>query len=365
VLPCVALAAVTMNLARMTLTTVGILACLLAFAITVSTRNIGVGNNVRLGDGYLVPEVVPVCIYIAAIGVQYASRRTWFARILLLSLPLWILGFMEFVPTNRVDRVYAQQSGDRDGSARLVYSVPENESFPASHRSAKEIDFGVPVAASEPSDATILAVDDVKIAMDADDGTRWVSPWEGSFGIPIGKRGEITLVLPSSVYSSFLGKKISLHLTLAVSEGKTQSSTTIPFPSTDVAIPGDGICSARSTISAASDHTQQSIDTHCRFPLRQPYLRITMQQTGADCHSGGEQWTGTLGDAPADFSIDPVELGANFSTGNSYSYNGLGASLPCPAAGVMLTQYGLERRTELSLTIRNFQLPAMVPESGH
>jgi hypothetical protein len=358
VLPCIALASVTLNLARAVLALLAIVACFVAYVASASFGMIRTMNGVNLPYANLTPQIVLVCLCVASICLQYATRRTWPARALLLSFPLWIVAIAE-LPLHTVERVYAQRSGTGDGLPQLVYSVPENESFPASHRSNKDIDFGLPIAATEPSDATILAVDDVKITMEAADGTRWASPWEGNFGIPIGRRGEVTLVLPSSVYAAFLGKKISLHLMLAVSEGHTQSSTTIPFPSTDLAIAGDGICSARSRISVGSDHTQQNIDTHCRFPLRRPYLRITMQQTGPECHSGGEQWTGSLGTQPADSSIDPVFLGANFSTGNSYSYKGVGASLPCPATGVTLTQYELERRTELSLTIPDFQLPPM------
>lgn len=357
VLPFVALACVTSNLARLALTLLAILACLAGFVASAYFGILGTLNGVNLPVANLIPSVILPCLCIAAIGVQYATRRTWVARILLLSLPVCVFATVELIPINTVDRVYAQQNYPADSIPGLTYNSSEGEKYGAVARSDKQIGFGIPVEAAGLMDKTILAVDDVKIAMQASDGTRWVSPWQGNFGIPLSSKGVVYLALPPAIYASYMGKPLTLHLTLAISEAEPQSSNSIRFPFTEASTPGDGICSASSRLSERSGYASQNIDTRCRFPLRQPYTRVAMLTEAPTCKPGGENWTGSLATAPAQLAIDPVWPGANFSTGQSYTSNDAASPLPCPAIGVTFTQYRLERRTQVSLTIDGYHLP--------
>jgi hypothetical protein len=359
VLPCVALASVTLNMARMVLTLLAVLACFAGFVACAYFGIVGTVNGVNLPDANLILRVALPCLCIAAIGVQYATRRTWVARILLLSLPVCVFAIGELLPINTVDRVYAQPNGAADAIPALTYSPTEGEKYGAVARSDKQISFGVPIEATGLPDKTILAVDDVKIAMQASDGTRWVSPWEGSSGIPASSRGVVYVALPPAIYASFLGKPLTVHLTLAISQGQSQGPTSIRFPFSEAPVAGDGICSARSRLSEGGGYSTQNIDTRCRFPLRTPFTRVAMLTAESACKSGGENWTGSLTTGPAQLAIDPIWPGANFSTGQSYTSNGVASPLPCPAIGVTFTQYRLERRTQASLTIEGYQLPGL------
>jgi len=167
----------------------------------------------------------------------------------------------------------------------------------------------------------------------------------------------LNVALPRSVYASFMGKPVSLQLTLAVSEGQPQSETSILFPSSRASTPSDGICSASSSYSEGAGYTSENVAARCRFPLRQPYLRIRPLMRDPGCDSGSENWNGSLTTGLADFAINPV-WGAATSMGATYSASGI-SPRSCPAVGVTFTEYRLERRLQVSLTIPDYHLPQL------
>jgi hypothetical protein len=225
----------------------------------------------------------------------------------------------------------------------------------------QQIRFDVPVESVGLPGKTILAIDEVKAVMEAPDGTRWISPWEGTFPIPVGKRGMVNLVLPRSIYVSFLGKPLSLRLTLAVSQAREESSASIPLPSVDVAVPGDGICSASSSTSERAREVEEHITARCKFPLRLPYREMSALMPNPGCDSAGEEWSGSLANEPAEFAIDPVWFDSGLNTGYTSSFNGDRPASICTATGVVITQYRLESRIEVSMTIPDYQLPSLPP----
>jgi hypothetical protein len=358
VIPCVALACVTANLARMALTLAGIVACLAGIVASLISRIAGTTSGANLPDATLIPRVVLLSLCIAAIGLQYATRRTWLARLVLLAVPVCVFAI---VPFRTIERVYARQSSAGDAVPDLRYSPTPGRVMAPVAPTDQQIRFDVPVESVGLPGKTILAIDDVKVVMEAPDGTRWVSPWEGTFPIPVGKRGMVNLVLPRSIYASFLGKPLSLHLTLAVSEAREESSTAIPLPSVDFAVPGDGICSASSSTSERVREVEEHITARCKFPLRLPYRKMSALMPNPGCDSAGEEWSGSLANEPAELAIDPVWFDSGLNTGHTSSFDGDRPASVCTATGVAITQYRLERHIQVSMTIPDYQLPSLPP----
>lgn len=91
VIPFFALATVTSNFARLILTLLGALVAILAISALASYFDSG-SVSTPYGDRISLPLLLSVCG--AAIVLQYAARRVWFSRLLLISIPalLTIIG---------------------------------------------------------------------------------------------------------------------------------------------------------------------------------------------------------------------------------------------------------------------------------
>jgi hypothetical protein len=192
------------------------------------------------------------------------------------------------------------------------------------------------------------------------------------WGVVIGQEGTANVSMPRAVYDRFRGKPLMLELTLAVAEGREQGSARIPLSPSGVAAVGDGICRATSTSFAGATSNLQNVATVCLYPLRQPQLtQISLQWLNQACNPAGANrfrggsWSGLLDRQAAYFSINPISIGPSVNDGVSYAASKDGLPAECPASQVMIAQYELAARTQATVTIPNFQLPSLSPESGH
>jgi hypothetical protein len=362
VVPIFAIACVTASLARMALTILGIFGCLGAyFASELLLMPV---NGAVLPPTLIWPALCVVLCGIAVV-LQYSARTTWVARVVLLSAPVLLFVVAELPPYS-VDRVYAQQGGGNHAAVELAYSPRPHERFPASLRTNKEIDFGIPVSVVETADHTIPVIENVKIAIEAADGSRWVSSWEGTWGVLAGP-GAVNLVIPRAEYERYRGNPVTLELTLAVEQARVQSSARIPLAEPGTAALGDGICLATSSLSSDANFSRQNVNVECRYPLRQPQLtHMALVWDDPACSptgSGSGSW-GSLDGAPAYFAINPVVAGPVMGQGVSNAVMKDGARVDCPASAIMFEQYELAGRVQTTLTIQNFQLPSLTQESG-
>jgi hypothetical protein len=367
VLPWVALACVTSNLARMALTVAGIIACYVGLILTMSFGIFGTSNSPSVPGTNLIGLAIALCLCGAAIGLQYATRRAWLARTVLLSLPLVMYASVDFAPIFSVDHVYAQKAGAAGALPQLAYDLQENVKQGAVTQFTRSIGFGVPIKALGAPEGTVLVLDNAKIEIETADGSKWVSPWEGLFGMTLDQHAEVNLSLPKTVYERFRDKPLSLHLTLAVSQGRVQSSSNIPFPSTEASIAGDGICMATGEWTEKATFDHQDVHTQCRYPLRNPYLtHIVLRYPDPACSPSGGAMRTDLGwsrngspSEPAQLAIDPVFPGSNMGSGESVPARHSGISHPCPGTVMTFTEYRVVGRTQASLTVPDYHLPPL------
>jgi hypothetical protein len=180
----------------------------------------------------------------------------------------------------------------------------------------------------------------------------------------------VNLVMPRAVYDRFRSKPVTLELTLAMEQARLQSSARIPLAEPGTAALGDGICLATSSVSVDANFSRQNVNAACRYPLRQPQLtHIALVWDDPACSPAGTDGTaggswGSLDGTPAYSAINPVWAGPVMGQGFSKAVMKDGARTDCPASAIMFAQYELAGRVQTTLTIQNFQLPPLTPESG-
>ena len=351
-LPLFSLATVTANFARLTLT---LLACLAIFVgCTFLTDGI-VRSSYTSANPYTNWLLYPLlfCGCVLVIALQYATRRVWVSRTLLIALP-FLLALT--VAANRrqslVDRAYPQPGAA--SAAPFSVELAPGPNRPIDARSYEGQDYiDLPLRYSGVAEGYVVDAADFKFTLTAADGSQWTSPWQHTQDpIRSSGTGGLSLQLSPALYDRFKSGPVTLHITYALSRYQADAVTTIPFPAGDVAVPGLGICKVESGYMGA---------LISRSALRDPRLTyFTTMWTNAPCS-----------DSPALSGATP-EVGSWYQPGNSdfsltsvwlfraYFYRDGGEGHVCPGSPLTVTQYHLVDRTQTGVTFTNFVLPAYV-----
>lgn len=378
VVPLVTLATVTSTLVRMALTILGIFAAIagVAFAAYKLEPN---SVSTPYGDRYSIPAILIVGG--SAIVVQYARRKVWFARMILLSLPL--LGvFAAFLwPDNSmVETAYPLGSGMAalaDVPIQFAFHNDPIRKVEVSEDSRSDtVEVSVPLEAAGVLAGRVVTIDDAMArATDAHGITRsmpWTSVYNHYF-LRGGWVSSVSLAMKRSDYQALKGRPLTLQLSLALTEAKTESITRIPLPKHDFAIPDFGICAGSEGMSGLGS----SLD--CRTALHGPpltYVKANLSGTPCSKRRGTEaaqpapdlnpdvapdaggiahatSWEGSLEHDPSDVGLTSVwTTRVSLSEGDYLSNKYL-----CPGTIVSFTRFSLVRRLRTTLTIPNFVLP--------
>ena len=357
-LPLFSVATVTANFARLALTLV---AC---FALLIGIEFLGNGTfhgSYTAANPYTnwLPYPLLFCGCVLAIALQYATRRTWDSRALLIALPFLVA---LTVAANRrqslVDRAYPQPSATSAAPVSIAAIPSAVHPFEArSYEGRDYIDF--PVRFTGVADGYAVVTADFKFTITAADGSQWTSPWQEIHDhiSPAGNSGWLSLELSPALYNRFKSGPVNLHITFAVSRYQAVSVATIPYPTHDQAVPGIGIC------GADAEYRYDNDTLLCRSAPRDPRLTyFTTLWTNAPCSvppaSPGatpqvDAWdeSGNPGFAP----LTAVRLSRVFFFKDEPAHAHL-----CPGSPLTVTQYHLVDRTQAGFTLANFVLPAYV-----
>jgi len=381
VLPIFALATVTSNFARMTLTLLVAIVGMLCLG-SLSSRLLPTHPVVAPPSNSAVGSYsILLCAGIAAVLMQYSLRKVWLARLLVFGTPaLFIIAGPVLARLSNdqalIDRNYPTLAGQDAAPVQLSVNPfsPGEREFVTDMLHNGEIVAHIPLKGTGVADGYAEIPNDVRIAFEAPDGYQWVSPWEPSSTpsfLPGGGSGDSAITMPRAIYDRLKGKPLTVHLTLAVTQAKVKGITQIPLPSRDFSVPDFGVCSP---VSGWMTPIEDATGIVCRSALRQPpltYIGVVWSNTSCstphaepDPGVQGDGWAGSLDRAPAQFGITSVWQAA-FRLSNEYKdeRNGTPRYL-CPGSPVTFTQYGLFRRTQVSLTIQGFQLAAVREGSG-
>ena len=353
-LPLFSVATVTQNFARLTLT---LLACLAIFVgCTFLTDGI-VRSSYTSANPYTNWLLYPLlfCGCVLVIALQYATRRVWVSRTLLIALP-FLLALT--VAANRrqslVDRAYPQPGAA--SAAPFSVELAPGPNRPIDARSYEGQDYiDLPLRYSGVAEGYVVDAADFKFTLTAADGSQWTSPWQHTQDpIRSSGTGGLSLQLSPALYDRFKSGPVTLHITYALNRYQADAVATVPYPTRDQAVPGIGICSGD---SGYMDDTLL-----CRSALRDPRLTyFTTMWTSAPCSASpaSSDATSQVGgwhepENPT-FALTPVWIFRSFFYRDDPAHAHV-----CPGSPLTVTQYHLVDRTQTGVTLTNFVLPAEV-----
>ncbi len=381
VTPLFAIATVTSTFAHGIVAVIGVLLGFVCFGI-LSTLLAGLGFGVRVStpnsDYFSIPILLCVCG--AAIAVQYASRRLWLSRLLLIGLFL-AFGAETLAPSDggAVDRAYAAKAGSQESPVRITLfqdATHQVTGIPADRD--KHVQINLPVQISGVADGSMMMPNDVRVSIDAPNGIHWTSPWQAIYNyhyLPGPQESNVAFDIDRSVYEKVKSTPVQLQLTLALTQTQAGEATQIPLLATDFSVPGFGLCSPERWPDATLNITGIS----CRSAFRQPHLTYVetlwsnLPCSGAKTEPNtgvhGAAWAGDFDNAPAQFSIASV-WSVLVSLSNSFQYTGE-RDRPekprylCPGTPITFTRYSPVKRLQTEVVIPNFQMPTKATPEGY
>ena len=364
ILPLFAIAAVTANFARMTLTLVATLFLYITFMFFASTIQVGrTSAYIPYHDPFVFPLIFCVCA--AAIIFQYATRRVWISRGLLLTVPILaiVLGYA-YDRQSLVDRAYPAPSSA--STPPVLISLAADANHPVKARSERGHDYiDLRVQYSGVPEGHAVFSDNVKFTLIAADGQQWTSPWQQNDDriVPGTQSAELSLMLSPDVYDRFKSAPVTLHITSALTRLQAGTVTAMNYPSDDVSVPGVGFCSPQFERGAGlvcRSVGWQSQLTH--ITVLWSHASCSDTQPTAENTAPGNAWRG-LNPVVLDTAMSPVLVQNTFFS-NSRGHEDFSGSEHgwhiCPGSPLTFTQYNIVDRTQSDLTIPNFQLPANV-----
>jgi hypothetical protein len=397
VLPLVAIAAVTENFFRMAFALLGAVLMGVAALVAITLQGYSNGyNNIwnRLlllaMDNLAAPAhslasighhkpLLFALLFATVCGMvvllQYARRKTWLCRMILLALPIAIAiaGMVKahYALNGQalIDHDYPKLSADA-APIQLAYGVDEKHQivvFRGKNNSGALIAGArIPLHVSEIAEGTALIVDHSIVTLEAADGFRWSTegniPALRKYDLP-GSRvrddydmPQAFFEIPYALYERIKTGPLTVRITLALTQLQETNSVRATLPAHDVAVPGFGLCE----VETVGYGTLQ-----CRSALRDPQLtNVSASWSTTPCAvpedelllNHGMQWPGQLDREPAEFGIVPIQF-LEVTYGWAYQDPKFYMEHVCTGAPITFTQYKFKGRSQVNLTIPNFYFP--------
>jgi hypothetical protein len=359
IVPLVAISAVTRNFVRMTLTLLAILLSIVAIAFLVSfVDSNSVGTPYE--DVYSFPLIL--IIGISAIVLQYARRKVWLARALMVSAHICIAIAAIVLPTQgMVDSAFLRSATPLDTPLQVSIDQEERKVSVGNSEKKDEFEVSIPLRVEGVVPQHMVNIDDVKASMDGPNDLHWISSWHVVYNhrfLNGAWRSTIEFKMPKCIYEQFRATPVTLKLSFAATEARAGKPTQIPLSHRGFVVPGFGICPANSDWAEGGVPATMT----CRSAFNQARLTyITVPKSKEPCNANSAEpqetdaignWPGSLEPAPAEFGITSVWT----STVNLFSESGT-ARYVCPGATLTFTPYELLRRTQFDTTIPDLTLP--------
>jgi len=378
VLPLFAVATVTSNFARMTLTLLGVFLGILALEFAMQRfmphPTSSIQGTSLIAEGLLIVGIIGLCLSGLVIVLQYAVRRAALARVLLFGIPALLILCSplsaRLEQQHSHSRIEANYPATSTPPVQLAYrpidpDLRQIDVFPDN----SDVIIHTPLEGTGVAPGTVLVPDEVKLEVEAPNGFRWTSDWQDTAAPKFyaGAAGsDAAVVMPRAIYEQLKGMPLTTRVTLALTQAKATSVSQIALPHHDFSVPGFGVCAP---LTGFFSPYGQASGLLCRSALRDPpltYIGVVWSDTPCNIANSnpdpgpgvqGAAWAGSLDRAPADTNISPVQQ-VNFNLTNGYKSGGRGYSrYLCPGAPVTFTQYERVGRTQAGVTIHDFHLP--------
>jgi hypothetical protein len=398
IVPLFTLAVVTKNFARMTLTLLAMLLLVVGIAF-LSSLSEGDGVSVPYGDRYSLPVLLLACG--CAIGLQYAGRKVWIARGLLLAVVPAIIVVAVMFPTQAmVDTAYPRAA--RPADAPMQFAVPPVEAkqpmvFRAGNK-ADLIEVVIPVTSEGVLPSRAVLVEDVKMVAVGPQGEQWSSPWTSVYNMRYlagNYDSRFVIKMKRADFARFHAKTARVTLVFAMTEVWSGPSVETVLTSKPKLIPGLGVCMTERPSWSISG--EQNLACRNAFGVTElTYVktaeysgpcgglnssenseegknRDVSEDDGEDSKTDNvdpretpkpiimADWVGSVQPDPADFGLTSVwSVGLNLKPLNGEPQR----SYLCPNTPVTFTRYHLARRVRTELSIPDFHFAESVPEAA-
>jgi hypothetical protein len=140
--------------------------------VTSSDTGVDISSSLLI----VICAIVPV--------VQYATRRVWLSRLLLLVLPVSMC-VMSFVSPDAalIYKAYPRPTGSQAPPLQIALDTDlVDQGIARWDRSSKFIALNIPLKVSGVGEGTAIQSDNVMLSIEGPNGMRWTSPWQSADG---------------------------------------------------------------------------------------------------------------------------------------------------------------------------------------
>jgi hypothetical protein len=357
VLPIVAIATVTSTFARFVLTLLGAVVYLgiiiWTFSSLPSPSNFPNPYENRL---YL---CLALCIFLLVITLQYATRRVWRSRWLLLALPFLLIICSYAWPSRGVARLlYPPLATAGSSPIQLTFDPnPDRQSpAPVSHL-AKRVDLYLPLEISGIPSGSLMRNLATRISIHGPNGRQWNSKWQETtnYYSSDATRAFINVPIDTKFLESIQTTPVAVTMTIAFVQLRASATITSHAGDQNFSIPGGGVCSVSNSFGTFPT---------CRFAMAEPALtHLTAYWSDGPCSQTpaqngpgnlGEVWLGTIDPDFVDFGLNPVKIKPLYFSNQPQDTSR--SSFICPGTPINATPYIVERRFQTSLTVPDLDL---------
>ena len=248
--------------------------------------------------------------------LQYAARRVWVSRLLLIALPiLLVLSGMAVSESNVMRRDYPRASAGQEAPVRLTLLRDTPHPATAYLIRAKQVQVSIPLQVSGVAEGYALIDGAVKVTVDAANGAHWTSPWQARQQPALSSRHERILDQRPDEPGVLRSGEIDAGHASFHSRAHTGAGRQCEEHSTA----GAGLFRARFRHLLAPGRLVPSSILRNRLQVcpapTEAYVHqrasgrtVRAQHRSLDPNTGvqGDAWIGSLENSPADFGIAPV-----------------------------------------------------------
>lgn len=363
VLPLTAIATATRNLGEMVL---GVLA-IIASAISLSLFSLVIpSTKIAKGQFLYGGLILLLCGWVGVILLQYAKRRTGLARLAIVGI-LVVVGLLSIGVFDQklMTRAYANAGA---GYAALQFQFPrDSESSLTAFvpRTTGEVGIRLPIDIGGLPQNALLLPDDVRVAIDTQNGSHWVSLWQPLYSdkiLPGSRRLQVSFSLPREVYERYKSMPLSLHIILAVTEARAKRMVRVSLGMRDFSVPGFGICTPN-----PGERPNEIGSIACRAAMREPeltnirtiwsYDSCTGSASDLDPEDVGWAWAGSEDRNLSGFGIAPIWAAQVLFDRNAPHRRVTGTPHFCVGAPMTFVPYDVVGHAQVSFEVQDLKLP--------
>jgi len=350
-LPFTVLAAVTSTFPRLALSIISALIYLIVLALLIAYFSFSDGHIPHTPPPQAVPLLITVYAVFSLVVLlfQYAKRRSLYARIALVTLPLLVALLLLALPTDTLFR-QAFPPDTATGAAQIRFNAASIDQ-PQTGRLANangNLSLVLPVILAGQSRDTMLEGNAVTFTLDSTSGNavHYVGPWQ-SGGL---SNNVVLLALPEEILKRLGGQPARLHITLAAQRFVRSAAQTVTFAEHFTA-PGGGVCLMANDAGNAI----------CRYAVRNPpmtqyvggYSTVPCDETTA-MPASRPVGMGSFNAGPQLVFLDPVDQ-ASLAVSNPNPTTSSSTFL-CPGTQLSFTQFHADAKLRFDLDVPSIQL---------